>query len=392
MNPMEILRKYPNLVEERNRHGTLKLKVRVKGKRIGLTLMPGMDGFDEEYREAVRTLRLKTQPAAAGDQAHPKAPAASVPAAAYPATSLGWLIDRYLRESPAFATMKLAGQRRRRAILKALQETSGRKNMLMPRSMIAAGVAARAGQKGKANEWLKAVKALYSWALHVELVAANPAAGVRKLAVVTDGYHTWTVDEIRAYVIRHPRGTMAYLALMIILFAGLRRSDAVIFGRQHVAGGVIRFRTGKTGAELSTALPWALADAIEAMGPIDRLTFLATSHGKAFRTGAAFYNWMKARCEEAGIGHCTPHGIRKASSTIADEEGASEDQLNAMFTWVNPNMSATYTKRADRLRLATAGFQKVEDRLVREGVLARKSNGNVAPQIRVSAGATKTGV
>jgi integrase len=389
MTDMLVTSDYKHLVEEPNRHGRLKLKVRYRGRRKGLMLRPGMEGFDAEYRAALAELRGAHPPSAGALAATGKAEASG--RAVYPVSSLGWLIDRYFRESPGYATMKLIGQRRRRAILGDLQKALGNKAMLIPRSAIAAGVTARAGQKAKANEFLKAVKALYSWALDADIVAVNPASGVKKLRVITDGYHTWTVDEIAAFVKRHPRGSMAYLALMIMLFAGLRRSDAVLLGRQHISSGSIRFRTGKTGGELITALPWPLEDAIIAMGPVNRMTLLATSHGMAFRTGASFYNWFKTRCAEAGIGHCTPHGVRKGSSTIADEEGASEDQLNAMFTWVNPNMSATYTKKANRLRLATEGFRKVEDRLVREGILARNGNTCVAPSPRVLQGATKTG-
>lgn len=376
MRPMDISLKYPNLVDEKNRHGRPKLKVRIGGKRIGLKLRPGMLGFNEEYRAAVEKLRSTT--------ALTPEPQVEQPAF-YPPTSLGWLIERYFKESSDYAVMKAIGQRRRTAILGALKADMGRKHMMIPRAAIEAGVAKRSTQKAKANEWLKSIKALYSWALRVGVVDTNPAAGVRKLRIITDGYHTWTVDEIRAFVQRHPRGTMPYLALFIMLFAGLRRSDAIKLGRQHISGGTIKFRTGKTSAELVTALPWALQDAIEATtGTETRMTLLATSYGNAFKTGGAFYNWFKDRCVEAGLPHCSPHGVRKGSSTIADEEGASEDQLNAMFTWVNPNMSATYTKKASRLRLATEGFRKVEERLIREGIIVQIENGIVAPTKQVS--------
>jgi integrase len=386
MNPMRIKVDYPHLVEEKNRHGRPKLKVRYRGKRKGLDLMPGMAGFSEEYARALHELRTAAQ-----SESLKPLPTPAVQPASFAPRSLGWLIERYFRESSAFATMKLAGQRRRRATLGALKTSHGHKGMMIPRAIIEAGVASRAAQRAKANEWLKAVKALYSWALAADIVPSNPATGVRKLRIVTDGYHTWTVEEFRAFVIRHPRGTMAYLALMIMLFAGLRRSDAIIFGRQHISGGMIKFRTGKTGGELATALPAPLADAIAAMGQINRMVFLVTSYGEPFRTGASFYLWFKKRAIEAGIPHCTPHGIRKGSTTIADEEGASEDQLNAMFTWVNPNMSATYTKKASRIKLATEGFRKVEERLIREGVIGQIGNGHVAPRAGLSEGATKTG-
>ncbi|MCX7327497.1 MAG: hypothetical protein NTW00_05110, partial [Hyphomicrobiales bacterium] len=107
---------------------------------------------------------------------------------------------------------------------------------------------------------------------------------------------------------------------------------------------------------------------------------------------AAFGNWFKDRAREAGLPHCTPHGVRKAASTIADEEGASEDTLNAMFTWVNPNQSATYTRKASRIRMAAAGFDLVATRLEQAGIIARTTNRLVAPAPSVRVGATKTGI
>lgn len=155
--------------------------------------------------------------------------------------------------------------------------------------------------------------------------------------------------------------------------------------------GVARFRTGKTKAELVTSLAWPLADALATAPETGELAWLVSGTGKAFASGAAFGNWFKDRAREAGLSHCTPHGVRKAASTIADEEGASEDTLNAMFTWVNPNQSATYTRKASRIRMAAAGFDLVATRLEQAGIIARTTNRLVAPAPSVRVGATKQG-
>jgi hypothetical protein len=44
---------------------------------------------------------------------------------------------------------------------------------------------------------------------------------------------------------------------------------------------------------------------------------------------------------EAGIAHCSPHGLRKAGASIAAEMGASEVELDAMYGWSNPRQSGT---------------------------------------------------
>jgi integrase len=372
------------LVEELSRHGRRVIYVRRGGKRIRILEPIGTPAFYDAYRSAVAKLAPTAEP-------KPNSKAAAAAAAPKPRT-LAWLIDRYLKESTGFATMDRIGQRRRDAILTDLRARLGAKPMAMPTDKIAAGVTARATQPGKANEWLKSVKALYAWAVDVGILKDNPAAKVRKIRVVTDGYHTWSVDEIAAYVRRHPPGSMAYLAIMTLLFTGLRRSDVTIFGRQHVRGGVIRFRTGKTKAELVTSASWPFLEALALMPATAELPFLQSARGKGFASGAAFGNWFKDRCTEAGLPHCSAHGLRKAASVLADEGGASDDQINAMFTWVNPGQSSVYTRTANRMRLADAGFSIVANRLIEEGILARKQNANVAPAQQVREGATKTGV
>jgi integrase len=62
-------------------------------------------------------------------------------------------------------------------------------------------------------------------------------------------------------------------------------------------------------------------------------------------------------CSEAGLPHCSPHGLRKAAASIAAENGATEAQLNAIFGWSDPKMAAHYTKKASQNRLAEGGMR-----------------------------------
>jgi integrase len=120
---------------------------------------------------------------------------------------------------------------------------------------------------------------------------------------------------------------------MVLMFTGLRRDDATRLGRQHVSAGAIRFRTGKTGEMLETAIAQPLAQAIAAQGPTAHLAFLLNERGEPFASGNAFGNWFKDRCREAGIPHWTAHGVRKAAASLAAEAGATDHQIDAMLTW-----------------------------------------------------------
>jgi hypothetical protein len=45
-----------------------------------------------------------------------------------------------------------------------------------------------------------------------------------------NGYHTWTVDEVRQFEKRHQIGTRARLAFALMLYTGQRRSDITKLG------------------------------------------------------------------------------------------------------------------------------------------------------------------
>ena len=60
-----------------------------------------------------------------------------------------------------------------------------------------------------------------------------------------DGFHTWSQEELDRFEARWPLGTRERLAFDLLLYTGLRRSDAVRVGLQHVRDGVITIRTEK---------------------------------------------------------------------------------------------------------------------------------------------------
>src|SRR5690606_12168431 len=88
---------------------------------------------------------------------------------------------------------------------------------------------------------------VFRWALDHDHVEVNPCDGVRPIAAKIEGHHTWTEEEVAAYRAKHPVGTVPRLALDLLLFTGLRRSDVFRVGRQHVKEGVLSIRMEKTG-------------------------------------------------------------------------------------------------------------------------------------------------
>jgi integrase len=92
--------------------------------------------------------------------------------------------------------------------------------------------------------------------------------------------------------------------------------------------------------------------------PSGHLTYIVTAFGKPY-TPNGFGNWFRRMCDAAGLSQCSAHGLRKAGATFAAENGATEHQLMAIFGWESPKQAASYTRKANRQRLARDGMHFV---------------------------------
>jgi integrase len=111
----------------------------------------------------------------------------------------------------------------------------------------------------------------------------NPITNAKRIKHVTKGYRSWSEVDISAFRKRWPIGTPQRLAMEILLHTGLRRSDAVRLGRQHVVDGTIFVLTtvksqGRT--ELAIPIHPSLRP-ILATAPSDHLTYIVTAFSSA---------------------------------------------------------------------------------------------------------------
>lgn len=275
------------------------------------------------------------------------------PAPRQSAGTLGWLIDRYV-ESLAFARLAEGTKRMRRSILNRVKEKAGdwslssvtKKKMVESRD-------ARSSTPAAAQNFVKTMKQMFNWAVEAEHMSFNPCEGLSTRSPATEGHHTWTLDEVQRFWKRWPLGTMPRLAMDVMLFTGMRISDAVQFGRQHIRDGMIHYRSQKTKVQVDLPLLGPLAMSIRAAAPTDTLTFIVTEKGQPFASSASLGNMFRDWCIAAKVPG-RAHGLRKAGATIAAENGASDLQLMAYWGWTDPKQAAVYTRRANRTRLALA--------------------------------------
>lgn len=268
--------------------------------------------------------------------------------------SLQWLVNRYYG-STTFRELGDETQKVRRRILDKICDRNGSMDYrdITGGHVRLAMDALRAAPEA-ANGYLKTLRGLFRFACERELVPSDPSAGIKKVRHKTDGHHTWAIEEVKQYEARHPVGTKARLALALLLYTGQRRGDVVRMGRQHVEHGLLRVVQGKTREALQLPVLPILVD-ILAASPVGDLTYLVTQWGKPF-TAAGFGGKFREWCDQAGLKHCTAHGLRKAGATIAAENGATDRELMAMFGWRTAAQVTVYTRKTENKRLAASGM------------------------------------
>jgi integrase len=214
------------------------------------------------------------------------------------------------------------------------------------------------------NSVVKALRQVFKWACEAKHLSTNLAKEVAYLPSDNpDGFYTWTEQDIAQFKARHPLGTKAYLALMLLMFGGGRRSDAVRLGRQMVKDGCFHYVEWKgrgkkrTRKERSVPIVPSLQEAIDA-GPCGEMVYLVTSFNRPF-TSDGFGNWFKERCVEAGLPHCSAHGLRKAAACQAAEAGCTDQELMSLFGWTTSKQTAVYTRKVNLSKLAQSGTSKL---------------------------------
>ena len=361
-----------HLVEDTDRHGNVRVYLRRHGRKKRLRATPGTEAFMAEYHAARAEID--------------GAPAETSKRATIKPGSLRWLSARYV-QSPDFKRLSKSTRRVRKAILDGLCAKHGGKPFarLEPRHVRALRDE-KADFPEAANALVKALRQAYKWTIDAGHANHNPARDVPYLPSGNpDGWHTWSTEEGAAFEARHPIGSKARLALTLLLCTGARRSDVVRLGRQMERAGNLCFRETKGQAhsvkDREIPILPELRRVIDA-SPSGHLTYLVTAFGKPF-TPAGFGNWFRKRCDEAGLPHCSAHGLRKTGATIAAENGATEHELMAIFGWDSPKQAALYTRRANRKKLAAQAIHKL--------LPSQTENETVPPEGVVASGGTNKG-
>lgn len=346
----EMPRKLPQFVSrEKTRHGVWVYYFRKgKGKRTRLPAY-GDEGFQEAYVAALTGNAVQR-------------------VTGHSSKTLGWLIDRYM-ESARWAELSVATRKQRSLIFKEVLEKSNPPFADITKSTIENSMDKRRSTPAQANNFHKAMNNMFAWAVKDNHVKVNPCIGVERLSYKTKGFTPWDETDIVKFCLKYPVGTVERLALELLLYSGLRRSDVVDAGKQHLKGNTFSMRTKKTGAQITVEFPQSLIDTIEAT-KTGELAFITNAYGKPF-TKESFGNWFGKKSRAAGVSK-NAHGVRKLSATTAANGGATTHELMAQYGWTNTKQAETYTKGADRVRLGIKSSRLVAEQM--GDIIPRTSN------------------
>ena len=349
---------FPGLLIEHHRNGSLRYRVRVEGqktRRIPLPVTPDHPDFAHHYYAARSGERWT--PAQGGRHVE---------------RSLDWLCTRYL---DFLASMVAAGQMspatlsQRRSVLTRLCNHPDRDgaryglcDMDAPASAFIAVRDAWATHPGAADNLIKSIRAVYTWAAERGEIAHNPAAGISAINRNPKGGATpWTAADLRQFRTHHPPGTTAHLWLTLQAFTACRIGDAMWLGRDQeitVAGQPwLEWQPRKKGSALVSIpiLPplWRATRAARIVGA----AYLLNDNGQPFRSVEALRVRVQRWCTAAGLPGLSSHGVRKAVAEMMAEAGCTQHQIMAVMAHTQAKTSEIYTKGAARRVMASDGLQ-----------------------------------
>lgn len=313
------------------------------------------DAFDEEYQAALRSEK------AAHDD---------IGKARTKPNSMAALVVSYYA-SPEFKGTASSTQTTYRGICEKIRADHGERMVKdLRRQHVKTIIGKMSATPAAANNYLRMLRILMRHAIDIEWIARDPTLKLKGYSNRSAGFHTWTEAEIAAYEARHPIGTKPRLAMALMLYTGQRRGDAVKLGWKDVSRNRISVRQEKTGTPLAIKMHASLIEALE-MAPKGKGTFLITAFGKPF-TAAGFGNWFRERCDEAGLPHCSSHGLRKAAARRLAEAGNSANHIAAVTGHLSLREVERYTRAADQEKMADAAVDTMPERSDRKPEIAQQ--------------------
>lgn len=325
--------RFPGVTRHEDRHGKIRWRLRrmIKGRKVDAYLPGpyGSDAFKAAYEAAINASAETAIKAASGTFDH--------------------VIENILRGAE-WRELRETTRRGKRARLDWIRAQVGRFRLADLQPHHVAAMMAKKGGPNAANRLHKELGEIYAHArLYLGYTGATPGAAIKRHKIRTEGFHTWTTEQVEQFRNHHQSGSMPRLAFELALATGAARQDVARMGAANLRNGAITYARGKTGGrvELPLALLPDLAHEL-ALHPAHGAFFVTRGDGQPYTVagfGNAFRDWTRA----AGLpNECSLHGLRKHGATRLAERGATEWQIMAFLGHGSPSEARRYVAKANR--------------------------------------------
>jgi site-specific recombinase XerD len=352
-----------------DRHGGRRHTFRRKGhKRVSLPGLPGSAEFMDAYQAML-------------DKTGGSAMLAEIGASRTKAGTIDALVVAYYKHDDFKKGLAPATQNMRRPIIDRFRELHTPRGRRYGENSVATLqrkniMAALEGKTRNAQKnWLKAIRGLMVFAISQNMRADDPSEGLKAVkGPKSSGHKTWLEPQVVQYREHHKIGTVARLALELLLNIAARRHDAHVIGRQHIDNGKLCWRPHKTlrttGKMLKVRIIPQLQAALDAMPQLENvLTFLVNDYGRPFASAAAFGNkfadWCKAAglkpvlCDDGKVRNYRAHGLRKASLRALAHAGCTGSELMAVGGHSSLAQLQVYLDEVEQERQADVAMDKL---------------------------------
>lgn len=344
---MKTRRMFSNVTAFKDRHGKTRWRYRKNGFTVALGSDYGSEEFIRKYNAATKGERPSS------GQATGRVISGS------PAGSLSYVIQSWYKSS-GFVSLGDLTKYGYTRIAERLREAHGQKTVAnLRRRHVQAIMAAKAATPHAANHDLRVLRLVLDHAMDLELIESNCARTVKKLRASSEGYYTWTEQDIQKFYKRWSTGTTAHLAMTLMLYSGAGKKDATLLGPSNIVSGRLQYRRAKLqtrdGVLVDIPIHPVLSGLLSTL-PSDQETFLQTTYGKP-RSANGLGTAMRTWCDEAKLPQCTSHGLRKACARRIIEAGATPHELMAVTGHKTLAQAQMY---ADKFARAEAADRAIE--------------------------------
>jgi integrase len=329
----------PFLQAYRDRHGRVRTYYRRNGIRQAIEGVVGTAAWLENYQRIHKSFER-------------------APKGGPPPGTLAEAVLAYL-ESPRFKKLRPRTQSNYRRELDKVVEHMGKAKL----ANITRGVIVQLRDKvaltspRRGLELLKVLRLVFAAAMDADLVDRDPTRGVSgPVGYKAEPWRPWSTAEIEVFLAG--AAPVWRRAMMVLLFTGLRRGDAVELKRSDIRNDRIYYRTSKTGAKVVIPIHPALASELERPLPVEGLTLSVGTRGRPIR-GDVLSHSIAKEARRLGIENPPPtHGLRKNAVAALVEAGLTVEEIHAI-TGQSAAMIRHYAQDFERDRLVDRAVVKL---------------------------------